>query len=211
MTNLIDFYSGPDGEPVPTLSEMKLGLEPAMAMLFTADIEPTRLHYVADEAVRSYLACPGTGCPLCFCGVEPPTFHLLPVFDVEAGLVKVLRIPARRQPGGLGPLLVPHLRDKDIASKVILLSRNGAKYTIEARPLGTNARRGEAQIKAFLEDQQAGITLAGAFPRMSPEELAEVPAIAAKLDALGGWKPPPEADRERATDAQAPDVDPDES
>ena len=200
MTNLLDFYSGADGEPMPTLSEMKLGQEPAMAMLFTPDSEEVRLHYVSDDAVRAYVVCPGSGCPLCYCAVEPKTYHLLPVLDMESGMVKVLRIPARRQPDGLGPLLVPHLRDEAIASKVILISRNGAKYTVEARALGANAKRGEHQIKAFVDDREAGMTLGSAFPHMTPEELAEVPTIAAKLDALGGWEPP-------ATATSDPDQD----
>lgn len=192
MTNLVDFYSGPDGEPAASLSEMRLGTEPAMAMLFTADSEEARLHFVADDAIRSYVACPGAGCPICHCGVAPTTFHLLPVFDIESGTVKVLRIPARRQPGGLGPLLVPHLRDKAIANKVILISRNGAKYSVEARDLAANARRGEQQIKAFLDEREAGLKLVAAFAHLPPAELAEVPAIATKLAALGGWQPPTE-------------------
>ena len=205
MISLIDFYTGSEGDANPTLSEMRLGSEPAMALLFTADAQETRLHYIGDESVRSYVVCPGTGCPACHCGVEPRQFNLLPVFDVAACAVKVLRVSARRQQDGLGPLLLPHLRDKAIASKLILISRNGATYTLEARLLAAHANRGEAAIKAFLDELQAGLKLETSFPRMSPEELAEVPAITAKLAAIGGWQPP------GAKDQETPDADSEES
>jgi hypothetical protein len=211
VTNLVEYHSGADGEPTPSLTEMRLGREPAMAMLFTAECEAARLHYIADDSVRSFLVCPGHGCPLCFAGVEPDSFHLLPVFDVEAAAVRVLRISARRQIGGLGALLVPHLRDKGIASKIVLIARNGPKYSVEVRPLAPHADRGEAQIKTFLDKQQAGLKLESAFLHMTAGELAEVPSIATKLAPLGGWVPPHNAAAGPASDEQTPNGESEES
>lgn len=202
MTNLIDFYSGSEDGPNTVLSEARLGVEPTMLCLFTPDYEQARLHFIDDDSVRSFVLCPGTACPVCHCAVEPQLFNLLAVFDVASGAVKVLRVSARRQQGCLGALLVLHLRDKAVASKVILISRNGAKYTVEARPLAPNAKRGEGVIKAFLEEQQTGLKLESAFPRMTPEELSEVPTIAAKLAAIGGWEPPADVNTDQAPDQE---------
>jgi hypothetical protein len=190
MGNLIEYFTGDDNPSQSRLTEMKLGREPAMGLFFTADTEDVRLHYVDDESVRSYVRCPGTGCPLCYCGIEPQSFKLLPTYDVEAGDVKVLRISTRRSPDSLGPLLVPHLRDPDVASKLILLRRDGPKYGVEVRKLGPNAKRGESAIREFLELRGEGLQLQSAFELMSPVELSEVPKVAAKLEAIGGWEQP---------------------
>lgn len=189
MTNLIELYTGADGGRQP-LAEMKLGPQPAMIQLFTADAQETRLHFVDDETVRAYVVCPGAGCPVCYCGTRATAFHLLPAYDVESQTVKVLRVPENRRPDGLIAKLLPHMRDPDIAGKVILLSREGASYTVEARPLGPGAQRGDAAIKAFLDAHRQGLDLESAFLHMTPEALAEVPKIANRVGAIGGWQPP---------------------
>ena len=192
--NLIDYYSDAgDGAP-STITELRLGAEPAMTLLFTPECQEVLLHYVADESVRSYVQCPGEGCPICYTGSSPSRFDLLPLFDVESGIVKVLRIPDNRRPTGLAAKLVPHLKDKDVADKLILISRQGTTdYSVEARPLGPDANRGEVEINAFVERVDEGLQLRGAFPEMTPAELAEVPKVAARLEALGGWVPPGES------------------
>jgi hypothetical protein len=202
MGSLIEFYSGSEDGQNTALSELRLGVEPTMALLFTADCDDVRLHYIGDESVKAYVICPGAGCPACHCAVEPQLFNLLPVLDVASGTVKVLRISARRQRGGLGPLLVPLLRSQDVGSRVILISRNVAQYRVESRPLGMHADRGEAAIKAFLDQKAGGLKLESAFPQMTHEELSDVPSIAAKLAAIGSWKPPSHEGSEPATDQE---------
>lgn len=188
--NLIDHFTG-GGEGPPPLVELRLGEQPAMAQLFTAIAEPTRLHYLDDETVRAYVACPGTGCPVCYTGSPPKDFYLLPVLDIESGLVKVLRVPGNRWSNGLPAKLLPYLQDPDVRSKVFLISRIGSNYTVESRPNADSGNRGDAVIKEFLDRFQSGLRLSSAFPAMSPAELAEVPKVANRLSAFGGWQPPP--------------------
>ncbi len=190
MKNLIDHYSGSDGAAAPALTELRLGAEPAMALLFTPDVDEVSLHYVDDDSLRAYVVCPGTACPVCYAGSKPVQFHLLPVYDIESSTVRVLRIPSNRKPEGLGAKLTLQLKSKDVANTVILLRREGPVYTVEARPLGPDAKRGEAEIKVFLDEVEQGLLLESAFPRMAAEELAEVPKIAKRLAAIGGWQPP---------------------
>lgn len=190
MKNLIEYYTGSDSGSRPALAELRLGPEPAMVMLFTAEADDVRLHYIDDDVVRAYVPCPGTGCPICYTGMRPWQFDLLPVLDIESSTVKVLRVRDDRRPEGLAGRLMPHLKDKDNVNKVILLRRDGAVYTVEARPLGSDAKRCEVEIKAFLDDVEKGLRLDSAFRHMTPEELADVPKIQKRLEALGGWKPP---------------------
>jgi hypothetical protein len=189
--NLINYYSDSgDGAPSP-LSELRYGAEPAMVLLFTADCQETSLHYVDDEAVRSYIKCPGAGCPICYTGAAPARFDLLPVFDVESAIVKVLRISDNRRPEGLAAKLIPHLKDPHSADKLVLISRRRmADYRVESRQIGPDAKRGEAEIKAFGEHLEQGLQMDAAFQAMTHIELAGVPKIAARLAALGGWNPP---------------------
>lgn len=191
MKNIIDHFSD-SGDGAPSqLSELRFGAEPAMVLLFTAEGQETSLHYVDDEAVRSYVRCPGAGCPICYAGAVPASFHLLPVFEVESATVKVLRIPDNRRPAGLAAKLIPHLKDENIADKLVLISRRGmADYRVESRPLSPDAKRGEVEIKAFGEQLGNGLQLGSAFWAMTCNELAEVPKVAARLGAMGGWIPP---------------------
>lgn len=188
--NLLDYYSDAGDDAPSALSELRLGAEPALVLLFTAEYQEVKLHFVDDETVRSYIKCPGSGCPICYAGSAPTQAHLLPVFDVESGTVKVLRIPDNRRPNALAAKLLPHLKAENCSDKLILISRREANYSVEARPLGPDARRGEVEIKAFAERIENGLQLDGAFLAMTHTELAEVPKVAARLAALGGWTPP---------------------
>ncbi len=195
--NLINYYSDSSaGAPEP-LTELRLGAQAAMALLFTPEAQPVSLHYIDDEAVNGYVKCPGDGCPVCYAGAKPSHFDLLPVFDVESGVVKVLRISDNRRPAGLAAKLIPHLKGEGAADKLILISKpTRTDYSVISRPLGTDANRGEAEIQAFSEKFDNGLQLGLAFRAMTCNELAEVPKVAARLGAMGGWiqpAPNPEA------------------
>ncbi|MEO6594321.1 MAG: hypothetical protein ABIP94_06175 [Planctomycetota bacterium] len=197
MGNLLDFFSGGADEAQPRLKELRLGQEPAMIMAFTADASEARLHWIDDPAVKTFVVCPGKGCPVCHLGSDATKVWLLPVYDVEGRDVKVLRITMRLQPGGLGACLIPHLNDKAIAQKVLFVKRDGTNYSVIARPFTPLADRGEQVVGEFLAAQRDGLKLESAFRSMTAVELSEVPPIANKLAALGSWKAP-DADTEAA-------------
>jgi hypothetical protein len=190
MPNLIDELEGPDNQASVSLHQTRLGKEPVMVLLFTAEVENAALHFEGDEAVFSYLPCPGKSCPLCYLGSAPQQSYLLPVLNLESREVEVLRIPSKRGPETLAAALKPHLKDPDIASKVLLISRNVNRYRVEARPLARDADHGADVVAAFKTASENGLQLVTAFPRLSAAEIAEVERVRRKLDAIGGWSPP---------------------
>ncbi len=184
MVDLRDFLAcgeGGDGD----VAELKLGRDPAMVLLFTTEVEQTKLHYVDDESVKAYANCPGPGCPLCQLGARPVEFLLLPVIDVQTGTVRVLRVATRRGAGALLTELKPHLNRSDSCDTVLLLSRNGNAYNAKARTLGKSANRHEDAVAAFLKRREDGLKLDGVFASLTAEDLREVPSIRNKLDAIG--------------------------
>lgn len=193
MPNLIEELEQQDSQGPDVLRTVKLGKEPTALILFTGEFEPATLHFEGDEAVWSYIPCPGGGCPICFLGSAPQQFYLLPVFNVESRQVEVLRISSHRGPDSLSGGLKPHLKDPQIAEKIFLVSRLFKRFKIEVRPLAENADRGAQVILAFKTAWEGGLKLIDAFPKMSPSEIAEVERVRRKLDAIGGWTPPAES------------------
>ena len=189
MANLVDLLEGHADQNPNVLEVLRLGAETAMLLLFTPDVEEVPLHWESDEEVHSYVVCPGTGCPVCYLGAPPQTMLLLPVYSMEHREVLVLRIPSKRGPQALCMMLLPHLKDEAIFGKVLLLKREGAKYSVEARELPENADRGESSIQSFMQRQEKGLQLQSAFMSMTSEELASVERIRRKLDAMGGYSP----------------------
>ncbi len=190
MSRLLDYYAGDGDVPVRQIEELRLREQPAMVLLFSDEDEEVELHYVADESVKSYVVCPGSGCPECFLGSAPVVASLLPVFDLESRTVKVLRITLSRRQGSLGLELLPFLADPDVSNKALLISRTGPKYFVESRPLQPEADRGQTTIQSFIDSHENGIQLRAAFVSISAAALAETPSIRNKLDVVGGWKPP---------------------
>lgn len=188
MVDILEAFgtaSGPE-----RLELVRVGATATMVQFFTRDGDRGRFHWEEDPTVFSYVPCPGTGCPPCFVHEAPTDALLLPVLAVERKAVGVLMVSLARGPLSLGAQLLPHLRDEQIQDKLFLISRERAKYTVEVRPLGERADRCLGAINAFTTARAAGLSLLTAFTKLSAGELAEVPRVRAKLDALGGWTPP---------------------
>lgn len=189
---MVDLREVLNDEPeYPELLEpVRLGLSPNALLFFTAEADRVELHFIEDPAVGSYAPCPGSGCPICYCGDPPKIFFLLPVVNVKKKTVQVLRIPERRGPGALFTELAPHLNEEKIAAKLFLVSRDDFRYRVAVRPLGERADRCEHAISGFLKAQENGLKLTSAFPAYSAAELAEIEEIRTLLDAQDGWEPP---------------------
>lgn len=176
------------------LEPVRLGPLPTALLLFTPDAEEVSLHFVADQAVRSYVPCPGDECPLCYCGVRPSPAFLLPVISIQRRCVQVLRVAQRRGPGSLFTMLAPHLGEEDMANKLYLIRRDGGRYLVETQDLGERADRCDRVITGFLKAREEGLRLTSAFPSYTSEELAEVEEVKRFLDAVGGWSAPGRSD-----------------
>jgi hypothetical protein len=188
--NLFDLVGDAGSSQPASITELRLGTEPATVRLFTSDVEAARLHWESGEPYRTYIVCPGPGCPVCFLGSAPQNCGLIPVYNLETRSVEVLRFSTRQSPGSLVTLLMQLLRDEGIAEKVVLLSRDGSRYSARSQPLAADADHGDAAIASFVEAQKVGLKLAGAFPQPAAAELAEVERVRRKLDAVGGYKLP---------------------
>ena len=187
MSSFMSHFEGPDEHEQASLRECRLVPEPVMLLIFTDEVEDVSLHYESDDSIRSYLVCPGEGCPLCFLGSPPQAQILLPVFNVEAQAVQVLRVSKKRGPDSLGGNLVPHLNDPHISNKLLTLSRQSYRYRVESRELAENASRGTEAIAAFKTAFEAGLKLSSAFPQLGPSEIADIERVRRKLEAIGGF------------------------
>lgn len=190
MINLVDFLSGDAAESSQSLDELRLGPEPVMVIPFTKDIEVAKLHYETDDSARGFIVCPGERCPACHLGNQPTTTGLLPLYSIEHQEVRVLRVPQKRSPGSLATHLLPLIASDDAGDKMLLIRRDGAKYTAESRPLGEHADRGEAVIQDFIDVSRDQLPLSSAFVRMTADEYADVPRVRLKLEARGDYPLP---------------------
>lgn len=198
MGNLYEFFSGGADGPANQLEEQRIGADPTMIMLFTADTTDVNMHFVEDPAVRSYVICPGPGCPVCHVGSAPVLMMLLPVYDVTTRSVRVLRLPARRQQGSLLALIMSHAPKGAPTNRLLAITRNGMKYSVVAHQIAATADRGDEVIRAFLDHHAKGLKLESAFQSMTAEELADVPQVANRLSMLGTWQPPSAATEDAA-------------
>lgn len=190
MPNFWDICDEPADE-APRLELVRLGPEPSMLLFFTTEAEPALLHFLKDDAVFSYVPCPGNECPVCYVASRARESVLMPVVNIESKRVEVLRVARSFGTDGLLMALRPHLRDDHaFADKLFLIRREGARFYVDVRPLGEHADRCEAAVGAFLRDNSEGLSLLSAFPSFTATELAEVESVRAKLDAVGGWQPP---------------------
>jgi hypothetical protein len=172
------------------LEVVRIGDKPMMLQIFTVDGDDGSFHWIDDPSVNSYVPCPGAACPLCYLSDPPKVFQLLPTLVVEKKAVGVLMVSMARGPYSLGPQLMPHLDDANAQDKLFLISRARDKYTVQVRALGDRADRCLSVIQGFAKTRDAGLNLLSAFPKLSAEQMAELPSVKARLDAMGGWAPP---------------------
>lgn len=190
MGNLLEFMTG-DGDGQPSqLQELRLGSDPAMVLLFTADTADVGMHFVDDASVNSYVICPGQGCPVCHVGSAAIPTMLLPVYEIGSRTIRVLRVPMRRQPGTLAACITPHVAGGKPSTRLLAITRNGAKYAVVAHQISPAADRGDDVIRDFVSLPDTDVRLKSAFRAMTPEELADIPAVANKIATLGTWRPP---------------------
>ena len=205
MTDFLELFHDSDLVAHDVLEEVRLSGTPTFVIAFSTETEETHLHYVEDPEIRRFVICPGPGrCPLCRIGDAASVYALLPVFSVDLGAVAVVRVSHAIGPGALGPTLRRVLSRHDAADLLVKIARNGSRYTVQADPLPDNADRGEREVAAFVAARKSGLKLDSAFASIPPEDLAEVPRVKRKLEAMGGFS----VSNEDARDASVGNTDP---
>jgi hypothetical protein len=192
--NLLDVHQSLIGEgSSPILELFRLDKKTREIITFTYDCETVSVHYV-EGPDGGYVHCNGnvdvsdqTDCVLCQALDDAEQRHLLPIYDPHSELVCVLAITPSCRPNALLPQLVAVLK-KD-APQVVLLRRDGARYTVQALPLQPGMDDGTSAIADFKRRYDAGeIRLADVFARLPNDRLASMPTIAKSLAYRGKKK-----------------------
>jgi len=163
---------------------VRLGSDETAIIPFTADSESVDLHYCSETEINGYVICNGSDCLLCRIGRKRDQRLLLPVYLPAAGCIGILPISRSLRPFALLPQISNVLKAEK--PMVMFVTREGAKYTISTAELQKDVDGGEAAIKRFLDDDQAGVLdLTTVYPRVDNEQLANVEEIG-RMMALKG-------------------------
>jgi hypothetical protein len=172
-------------ESVESLLEVvRLGSDETAIIPFTADSERVDLHYCSETEINSYVVCNGPDCVLCRIGRKRDQRLLLPVYLPAAGSVGILPVSRSLRPYALLPQISNVLKaEKPI---VMFVTREVAKYTVSTVELQKDVDGGEAAIKRFLDDYEAGLhDFSTVYPRIDNEQLASVEEIGKMMTLKG--------------------------
>ena len=188
--NLLDVATAESNESL--LEVVRLGSDETAIIPFTADSEAVDLHYCSETEINSYVICNGPDCALCRIGRKRDQRLLLPVYLPAAGRVGILPVSRSLRPFALLPQISNVLKaDKPM---VMFVTRDGAKYIVSTAELQKDVDGGEATIRRFLDDYEAGLyDLTSVYPRIDNEQLAAVEEIGRmmalkRVDLHGGNK-----------------------
>ena len=185
MTTSIDLLSdsGPPQSGGSYLQRVYLGEDEALVIPFTSTAEPIRLHYVEDEGL-GYVPCGGPGCVPCAAGFHFTEHVQLPVYNPASGKVEVLVATTAMRPGSLLPQVKAVL--KAAKPVVMIVKREGKKFTVATADIPADADHGETAIAAFTKALAEGsVTMASAFPAYDADLLKNLPSVATKLKFKG--------------------------
>jgi hypothetical protein len=187
MSNKVNLLDLAVTESVESYLEVvRLGSDETAILPFTANSESVNIHYCHETEINGYIICNGPDCVLCRIGRRKDPRLLLPVYLPAAGCIAILSVSSANRPFGLLPQVLNVLK----AGKpmVMFVTRNGAKYNVSTVDLQNDVDGGEAVIKRFDEDYEAGFhDLTSVYPRIDNEDLANVGGIG-RMMALKGIK-----------------------
>ena len=182
--NLLDMLAA-GGDP--PLELVRLDRNETAVIPFTADGPRVNLHFCKEADINAYIVCNGEECILCRTGRDRAERILIPVYLPVSQTVGILPVGLSLRPFALLPQLGALL--KADTRKVIFITRDGGNFLVSTRDFPEDTDDGAAAIRAYLDNYEAGrIDLIGVYPRMSNEQLLEIPEIArsAALKGLGG-------------------------
>ena len=170
------------------LNVLRLNDNPVLVTIFTDQIGDLETHYVSESSIGE-VRCNKTRegrCLLCDIGNGATDKHLLPVYVVRDDEVQVLGITATKRGFSLGPQVMAEIRKGDLDRRYLRISRTGAKYTVTSVPAQEGSEMGEAVVKRFVEQLDAGgIELERAIPVYGNQQLLDVPEIERVATAMG--------------------------
>ena len=180
--NLLDVVASESVES--PLEVVRIGRDETAIIPFTADSEGVDLHYCPETEINSYVVCNGPDCVLCRIGRKRDQRLLLPVYLPAAGCVGILPVSRSLRPFALLPQISSVLKaDKPM---VMFVTREGAKHTVSTAELQKDVDGGEAAIRRFLDDYEAGIhCLSAVYPSIDNEQLARVEEISRMMSLKG--------------------------
>ena len=177
MSNKVNLLDIAAADSVDSLLEVvRLGSDETAIILFTADSEAVDLHYCSETEINSYVVCNGSDCVLCRIGRKQAKRLLLPVYLPAAGCVGILPVSRSLRPFALLPQISNVLKSEK--PMVVFITREGRKYSVSTAELQPDVDAGEAAIKRFLDDYEAGLhDLSTVYPNIDNEQLASVEEI----------------------------------
>lgn len=167
-----------------SLELVRLGNSETAFIPFTAASTAVNIHYCSDTEINSYVICNDLDCVLCKIGRNQDQRLLLPVYLPAAGCVGILPVSRSLRPFALLPQVLNVLK----AGKptVMFVTREGGKYTVSTTELQKDVDGGEAVIKSFVEEYDAGLhDLTAVYARIDNEQLSNVEEIG-RMMALKG-------------------------
>lgn len=180
--NLLDVAAAENSESL--LETVRLGSDETAIIPFTADSEAVELHYCSETEINGYVICNDPDCALCRIGRKREQRLLLPVYLPAAGSIGILPVSRSLRPFALLPQISNVL--KAGRPMVMFVTREGTKFTVSTAELRKDVDGGEAVIRRFLDDYEAGLhCLAAVYPRIDNEQLASVEEIARMMSLKG--------------------------
>jgi len=160
----------------PTLDLVRLNFDETAMIPFTSESVEVEVHYCSETEIRSYVMCNGPGCVLCRIGRKKDPRLLLPVYLPASGCVAILPVSPSLRPFALLPQIFNVLEAEKLM--VIFVTRDGSKYNVSTNELQKDVDCGEAAIKRFLDDYEAGLhDLSAVYPKINNPQLANIEKI----------------------------------
>jgi hypothetical protein len=168
------------------LEAVHLSSTPAQVVLFTRDGASANIHFVTGGGYVHCNADRDGRCLACEAGLAIEKRMLLPVYDLTASAVKVLRIPKSFEPHSLFAHLKLRLNAADATGKVCEITRSGNRYQVRDLPAAPEADLGAEHIKSFLERmEKQEVSLRDCITSYSNRELADIPEVVTRATHRG--------------------------
>lgn len=196
MSNFSQFLTTQTTQAIingPGLTANSITERPSILAFFTTDAPIVKLHWHKDQG---HYVCPGEGCPACEVDKPPRDTFLFPVINLPRHRVEVLRVPHIVNPDGtlisdsLIMGIAALMSDPSITDKVAKVSKSGS-YRYAVDPVsGTIPLESKMLIQnlvtKFQSDLATGaISLEDFYPRLTAEEIREIPSIHEGLKLCG--------------------------
>jgi hypothetical protein len=171
------------------LSAVRLDANERLVIPFTTALLRSQVHYFDSTAIQGYVHCLGSACLLCRLGRQVDVRDLLPVYDAVDKVVGVLPVSPNLRPNALRPQLMPILQRLNKEQRKLLVGirkPEKTRFIVAVYDLPEQVDDGADVILRFTDEFQAGrIDLGSVFPRLTNEELAAVPEVAAMMAMKG--------------------------